>query len=137
MENQENLQEIEREDAQYHDAGVIDNAYRVSRLDQEISEDIDDSDDDLNWRNWCEDGSVFGLNPSKFMNEIEYLAALLKAKHSWRNDCEDAYEFDIDPEDYETWQEYEAALMEAKFLCGDDECDEFGYDDDIYHEDEY
>ena len=66
------------------------------------------------WRDTCEDGSEYGLDPEDHETEEEYEEALEEEKHGWRETCEDGSEFGLDPEDYETEEEYEEALEEEK-----------------------
>ena len=67
------------------------------------------------WRENCEDGSEFGLDPEDYETEEEYEEALEEEKYGWRETCEDGSEFGLDPEDYETEEEYEEALEEEKY----------------------
>ena len=66
------------------------------------------------WRDCCEDGFGYGIDPEDYETEDEYNEALNEAKYGWREYCEDGVEFGIDPEDYETEEEYNEALEEAK-----------------------
>ena len=116
---------------------------------EESTDDSDDFDDDLDfigksdsysdepessWRDTCEDGSEYGLDPQDYDNEDEYLDALNEAKYEWRDFCDDeGYEYDIDPEDYETEDEYNAAVREDKYGWRDT-CDD-GADYSINPED--
>lgn len=67
------------------------------------------------WRDYCEDGTKFGVDPEDYETEEEYNEALKEAKYGWRKYCEDGAEFDVDPEDFETEDEYNDALVEAKY----------------------
>ena len=92
------------------------------------------------WRETCEDGSEYGLDPEDFETEDEYEEALEEEKYGWRDTCEDGSEFSLDPEDYETEEEYEEALEEEKYgwrlTCEDGS--EFGLDPENYEtEEEY
>ena len=92
------------------------------------------------WRDTCEDGSEYGLDPEDHETEEEYEEALEEEKHGWRETCEDGSEFGLDPEDYETEEEYEEALEEEKYgwrlTCEDGS--EYGLDPEDYEtEDEY
>lgn len=68
---------------------------------------------DNSWRDFCEDGDEYGVDPEDYDSEEEYEEALTEAKYSWRDECADGSEHGIDPEDYETEEEYEEALLEA------------------------
>ena len=72
---------------------------------------------DDSWRDFCEDGSDYDLDPEDFDSEEEYEEALeeAKEKYAWRENCEDGFEYNIDPEDYETEEEYLEALNEEKY----------------------
>lgn len=67
------------------------------------------------WRDYCEDGTKFGVDPEDYETEEEYNEALKKAKYGWRECCESFLDTGVDPEDYETEEEYDAALYEAKY----------------------
>ena len=67
------------------------------------------------WRDTCENGIEFDLDPMDYETEEEYTDALEEAKYGWRDICEDGIDFDLDPEDYETEEEYDEALEEAKY----------------------
>lgn len=73
-----------------------------------------DDDEDYGWREFCEDGSEYGISPEDYEDEWEYEEALEEAKYAWRDDCEDGFEYGVDADDYETLEEYEEALREAK-----------------------
>lgn len=93
------------------------------------------------WRNHCEDGSPYGINPSDYETADEYNDALADAKQNasvksgsgqavtiatcdyqdaaskkyvWRKYCEDGSEYGVDPMDFETADDYEDALSEAR-----------------------
>ena len=92
------------------------------------------------WRETCEDGSEYDLDPEDYETEEEYEEALEEEKYGWRDNCEDGSEFGLDPEDYETEEEYEEALEEEKYgwreTCEDGS--EFGLDPEDYEtEEEY
>ena len=115
------------------------------RVVREISIDFSDSDDtdepDTSWRNSCEDGSKYDIDPEDYDDEEDYLDALNEAKYGWREDCDDeGSDYDIDPEDYETEDEYNEAVKKAKFAWRED-CDdgsEYGIDPNDYDtEEEY
>lgn len=120
-------------------------AYKIfeecTKDEQDEPFDLDvDPDTGLSWRDFCEDGSQYGLSPYAFETEFDYKKALHHAKYGWRDTCEDNLGTDIDPEDYETEDEYNEALHEAKYGWRDTcECGlEYGVDPDDYEtEDEY
>ena len=92
------------------------------------------------WRETCEDGSEFGLDPDDFETEEEYAEALNDEKYGWRTTCEDGSEFGLDPEDYETEEEYNDALYEEKCAWREDRTDGAKYGlnpDDYASEDEF
>ena len=92
------------------------------------------------WRDTCEDGSEYGLDPEDHETEEEYEEALEEEKHGWRETCEDGSEFGLDPEDYETEEEYEEALEEEKHGWRDtcEDGSEYGLDPEDYEtEEEY
>lgn len=76
---------------------------------------------DDSWRDFCEDGSDYDLDPEDFDSEYEYEEALEEAKeqYAWRENCEDGFEYNVDPEDYETEEEYLEALNEEKYAWRD------------------
>ena len=80
-----------------------------STADYSFGDPVDDS-----WRDYCEDGSEYDIDPDDYETEGEYEEAIQEAKDSWRDYCEDGSEYDIDPDDYETEEEYEEAIQEAK-----------------------
>lgn len=99
----------------------------VNFFDTELSSNEDDTDD--LWREFCEDGSEFGIYPEDYSTEEEYEEALQEA---W-NECADLYEedgseFGIYPGDYSTKAEYEEALQEARDECVDSYEDDGEYD---------
>lgn len=105
---------------------------------------LDDDDDaiDTSWRDFCEDGSEFDLDPEDYETEEEYEEALAEAKEkvAWREFCEDGSDVLIDPEDYETEDEYNEALQEARSAWRDtcEDGSEYGLDPEDYEtEDEY
>ncbi len=100
----------------------------------------DDSSIDTSWREYCEDGSEFGVDPEDYETEDEYEEALETAKVAWRDTCEDGSEFSVDPEDYETEDEYNEALEAAKVAWRDtcEDGSDFDIDPEDYEtEDEY
>jgi hypothetical protein len=93
-----------------------------------------DDEEDYSWREFCDDGSEYGISPEDYEEEWEYEEALEEAKYAWRDECEDGVEYGVDPEDYETTEEYEEALNEAKYAWRD-ECEdgvEYGVDPEDY-----
>ena len=92
------------------------------------------------WRETCEDGSEYDLDPEDYETEEEYEEALEEEKYGWRETCGDGSEYGLDPEDYETEEEYEEALEEEKYgwrlTCEDGS--EYGLDPEDYEtEEEY
>lgn len=65
------------------------------------------------WREYCEDGSEYGIDPEDYETEEEYNEALAAAKVAWRDTCEDGSAFGVDPEDYETEEEYNEAISKS------------------------
>ncbi len=104
---------------------------------------LDDDDiADTSWRDYCEDGSEFDIDPNDYETEYEYEEALEKAKekYSWRDYCEDGSDVCIDPKDYETEYEYNEALQEARTEWRDfcEDGSEYGLDPEDYEtEEEY
>lgn len=103
---------------------------------------IDDDFVDTSWREFCEDGSEFDIDPEDYETEEEYDDALAEAKQkvAWRKTCEDGSDVFIDPEDYDTEDEYNEALEEARNAWRDtcEDGSEYGLDpDDFVTEDEY
>lgn len=91
------------------------------------------------WRNFCVDGSVYGISPEDYNNADDYEDALYEArrridsneteninigsqekkrssspKNCWRKYCEDGSMYGISPENYKSADDYEDALNEAK-----------------------
>lgn len=92
------------------------------------------------WRDYCEDGSQYGIDPDEFDTADDYADALRMAKemkdtgpatngtvsisdredaqlnknYRWRKYCADGSQYGISPDDYETADDYEDALMKAK-----------------------
>ncbi|MCQ4023303.1 MULTISPECIES: hypothetical protein [unclassified Ruminococcus] len=97
---------------------------------------------DYSWRETCEDGYDYGVDPEDYETEEEYEEALKEAKYGWRDTCDDNdNDYGVDPEDYETEEEYEEALEEAKYgwrdTCDDNDND-YGVDPEDYEtEEEY
>ena len=94
------------------------------------------------WRDYCEDGSSYGVSPFDYETADEYSDALKDAKeatskkgetiaetvvkeqlerkvatkskrHVWRKYCTDGSMYGINPDDFETADEYEEAIKEA------------------------
>ena len=113
-------------------------AYNIFK---ECTKDDDEDDDsylygggeDDEWREYCEDGSDYGISPEDYEDEWEYEEALDEAKYAWRDECEDGLEYGVYPEDYETAEEYEEALNEAKYGWRDDCEDGSQYGLDIHN----
>lgn len=87
---------------------------------------------DNSWKNFCEDGDEYDVDPEDYDSEEEYEEALTEAKYSWQDECEDGIEYGIDPEDYDSEEKYEEALTEAKYSCEDEGENgaEYGIDSD-------
>lgn len=100
------FEECTKEEESHHD-------YSSDYIDHSIFGD-DNDDIDTSWREFCEDGSDFDLDPEDYETEEEYEEALREAQTAWRDTCEDGSEYGLDPEDYETEEEYEEALEEAQ-----------------------
>lgn len=83
-------------------------------LDEEFSDDEDEDEDKYEWRDYCEDGSEFDVDPEDFETEEEYNSALETAMYAWRDYCEDGSDYGIYPEDYDTLEEYLEDLEDAK-----------------------
>lgn len=94
------------------------------------------------WREYCEDGSIYGLDPNDYETADQYNDALSELKRVvsndadlhhdydsssalkragttkttsiWRKYCEDGTAYGIYPSDYETADDYQDALDEAK-----------------------
>ena len=70
-----------------------------SDSDDEADDDFDDDFDDdyeydsdesdVSWREFCEDGSKYGVDPEDYDDEDDYLEALKEAKYEWRDYCDD------------------------------------------------
>ena len=106
-------------------------AYKI--FEECTKEDEHDYEEEYSWRNHCEDGSDFGIDPENYEFEWEYEEALNEAKYAWRETCADGSEFDISPDDFETEQEYNEALDEAKYAWRETCAD--GSDFDIFPDD--
>lgn len=107
-----------------------------------VLDDDDEDSVDTSWRDFCEDGSEFDIDPEDYETEEEYEEALAEAKEqvAWRDTCEDGSDVLIDPEDYETEDEYNEALAEARnaWRYTADDGSDYGLDpDDFETEDEY
>lgn len=76
--------------------------------------------DEYSWRDECEEGIEYGVDPEDYEDEDEYEEALNEVKYGWRDECEEGIEYGVDPEDYETEEEYEEALLEVKELYEED-----------------
>ena len=91
------------------------------------------------WREKCEDGSMYGLDPYSFSSADDYEDALNQAKsikksqetiedaevmtlrqapsnkkHLWRKFCSDGSKYGIDPKDFDNADDYEEAIKKAK-----------------------
>lgn len=67
------------------------------------------------WRDYCEDGTEYDVDPEDYETEEEYNEALNKAKYGWREGCPSYYETGVLPEAYETEKEYWEALRDKRF----------------------
>lgn len=92
------------------------------------------------WRQYCEDGSPYGISPFDYQTADDYDEALQAAKlvvvdkeddtleaplspedtvdsfekHLWRRYCLDGKPYGLDPNDFESADDYEEAIEEAK-----------------------
>ena len=89
------------------------------------------------WREHCEDGSKYGINPNNYFSADEYEDALNEAKLKeeamlnpiepitetetieekipvWKKHCSDGSAYGINPDDYDNADDYEDAIKEAK-----------------------
>lgn len=97
------------------------------------------------WREHCEDGSAYNIDPMNYNTADEYEEALLEAKsksvitssvttdkpmlevqtsqvkYTWRKYCSDGSKYGISPEDYENADDYEDALEAARFTDQDNQ----------------
>ena len=91
------------------------------------------------WREYCEDGSKYGIDPMDYDSADEYEetlneaksesiiksmaikdmpdmeAHLSRTKYIWRKYCSDGSKYGLSPEDFENADDYEDALEAAKF----------------------
>lgn len=65
------------------------------------------------WRDTCEDGMDFDIDPMDYETEEEYTDALEEAKYGWRNIFTDRTHFPINSECYETIDDHIDALVAA------------------------
>lgn len=79
-----------------------------------IFEDCTREENDTSWRDYCEDGSDYDIDPEDYEDEYDYEDALEEAKNAWREDCEDGSEYDLDPDDFDSEDEYLDALEDAR-----------------------
>ena len=129
------FEECTKEEKTQHD-------YSSDYIYHSVLDDDDDDTVDTSWRDFCEDGSEFDIDPEDYETEEEYEEALAEAKEkvAWRDTCEDGSDVLIDPEDYETEDEYNEALAEARnaWRYTADDGSDYGLDpDDFETEDEY
>lgn len=92
------------------------------------------------WREHCEDGSAYNIDPMNYGSADEYEEALFEEKnkhiiesvvasdkpvseislpqikYTWRKYCSDGSTYGIFPEDYENADDYEEALEKAKLV---------------------
>lgn len=100
---------------------VVNNALDNLR-DNFDSYDEDDEDDD--WREFCEDGSDYDLDPQDFSSEEEYEEALEQAQKAWKAPYRDNPPLGVDPDLYDTEDEYLEAVEDAQDEWRE-ECDDF------------
>lgn len=74
--------------------------------------DLYDEDDD--WRDFCEDGSDYDLDPQDFSSEEEYEKALEQAREAWKAPYRDNPPMGVDPDLYDTEDEYLEAVEDAQ-----------------------
>lgn len=65
------------------------------------------------WRATCADGSPYGIHPTDYETEQEYLAAIEESKYEWREYVDSSLLRYADPRHYETADEFHAAVREA------------------------
>ncbi|MBQ9227762.1 MAG: hypothetical protein IJ168_02925 [Eubacterium sp.] len=85
------------------------------------SDDTEDETEDISWREYCEDGTAYGVDPEDYDDESDYEDVLEEAKYGWRDDVDTDDMILLDPEEYETAEEYYEALDEAKEEDGEEE----------------
>lgn len=95
--------------------------FEESTRQQERNLGLDDPDpllsfDDDDWRDTCEDGSWYGIDPWDYKSEDKYNEALEYARYGWRDVCEDGSDVGINPYEFDTEEEYEEALNEDREL---------------------
>lgn len=63
------------------------------------------------WRESCEDGSEYDIDPEDYETEEEYEDALEDAKCDWQNEVFAlGWQYGVNPQEYETREEFEQAL---------------------------
>ena len=72
--------------------------------------------DGYSWRDYCEDGFEYGVDPEDYETEEEYMEALNAEKYGWRDYCEDGEEYGLNPKDFETEEEYMEALENEMYF---------------------
>ena len=73
---------------------MIEQTFAYHFLDQQNSTCSQTND---SWRETCEDGSEFFIDPTDYETEEEYDDALQEARYSWRKTCKDGSKFFINP----------------------------------------
>lgn len=68
---------------------------------------------DNSWKDFCEAGDEYDVDPEDYDSEEEYEEALTEAKYSWRDECEDSTEDEIDSDDYDSDEEYDESEKNA------------------------
>lgn len=93
---------------------IFEEAVKTRKDDNEIEPLIDDGFDDYGWRQFCEDGSEFGIDPQDYETEEDFNEALEEAKLSRHDAADDGFELGVDSEDYKTEEEYESSLESVR-----------------------
>lgn len=68
------------------------------------------------WRNNCEDGTPYDLDPLDFETEDDYNKAIQDEKYGWRRWHREASRYGLDVNAFETEDEYEKALREKQAI---------------------
>lgn len=100
----------------------------------------DDYETDDDWREYCESGEKYDLDPEDFDSEEEYEDALAEAKEEWLDAYEEGWRYDLEPEDFDSIEEYKDAIEHEKYAwryeCEDGE--EYNLDpEDFDSQEEY
>lgn len=70
--------------------------------------------DDHSWRENCEDGFDYGVDPNDYETLDDYMTVLEEEKYGWRFGHTEGEEYGIFPDDYETEEEYINAVAAAE-----------------------